>query len=331
MDTHQLGSSELNVSDLGIGLAALGRPGYINLGHAADLNQNYEEESMRTHAHQVLNAAYAGGVRYFDAARSYGKAEDFLGTWIESRGFNPGEIAVGSKWGYTYTAGWQVDAEVHEVKEHSISVLEKQYQESRSNLGAHLDLYQIHSATLESGVLTNRDVHSELARLKSGGLLIGFSVSGSQQAQVIERALQVEVNGVRLFDSVQVTWNLLERSTTRILEYANRVGVGIIVKEALANGRLTDKNNISQDRQKTSVLKEEAGRLNTTIDALALAAVLNQPWADVVLSGAARVEHLESNLKAVEVAYDGEAESRLSKLAENPRLYWETRSSLAWN
>jgi aryl-alcohol dehydrogenase-like predicted oxidoreductase len=45
--------------------------------------------------------------RYFDAARSYGRAEEFLGGWLAARGIGPDEVAVGSKWGYTYTANWQ--------------------------------------------------------------------------------------------------------------------------------------------------------------------------------------------------------------------------------
>ena len=47
-------------------------------------------------------------VRYFDAARSYG-AEAFLASWLERNGLGPGEVTVGSKWGYEYSAGWRVD------------------------------------------------------------------------------------------------------------------------------------------------------------------------------------------------------------------------------
>ncbi len=110
---------------MGLGLAALGRPGYINLGHASDLAGHTDEGSMELAAHAVLDAAYAGGVRYFDAARSYGKAEAFLATWLTRGGFEPGEVTVGSKWGYTYTAGWRVDAPVHEVKDLSVATLRR--------------------------------------------------------------------------------------------------------------------------------------------------------------------------------------------------------------
>src|SRR5580693_3392224 len=85
--TVSLGETDLVVSRIGLGLAALGRPGYITLGHAGDL----------------------AGERYFDAARSYGLAEEFLGSWLAARGLGRADVTVGSKWGYTYTAGWRVD------------------------------------------------------------------------------------------------------------------------------------------------------------------------------------------------------------------------------
>jgi len=105
-------------------MAALGRPGYINLGHAEDLGSNYDMAAMERHAHEVLDAAWKAGVRYFDAARSYGDGERFLGSWLCLRAISPQSVTVGSKWGYTYTADWRVDAEVHEVKEHSLPVLQ---------------------------------------------------------------------------------------------------------------------------------------------------------------------------------------------------------------
>src|ERR1043166_6047707 len=102
METRTLGKSGLVVSRLGLGLAALGTPGYINLGHARDLDQDYGQAAMEHRAHAVLDAAWAMGVRYFDAARSYGLAEQFLARWLQSRRILPGAVTIGSKWGYTY-------------------------------------------------------------------------------------------------------------------------------------------------------------------------------------------------------------------------------------
>ena len=38
--------------------------------------------AMERHAHEVLDAACEAGVRYFDAARSYGRGEEFLASWL---------------------------------------------------------------------------------------------------------------------------------------------------------------------------------------------------------------------------------------------------------
>ncbi|PDW00206.1 aldo/keto reductase [Candidatus Chloroploca asiatica] len=327
MQLRNLGASGLAVTPLGLGLAALGRPGYLNLGHAEDLAANYDVAVMRQRAYAVLDAAWAAGVRYFDAARSYGRAEEFLGGWLHERQFDPAAVTVGSKWGYTYTAGWQVVAEAHEVKAHELDVFERQLIESQVLLTPYFNLYQIHSATLESGVLDNLPVLTALARLKAQGVAIGLSVSGPRQAEVIRRALAVMIDGVRLFDCVQATWNLLETSAGPALAEAHAAGVGVIVKEALANGRLTDRNADPA----LAALDRVCAERSATRDALALAVAMAQPWADVVLSGAASVAHLQANLRAGEVADAETAASALAALVESPAAYWATRARLAWN
>lgn len=319
------------LTPLGLGLAALGRPGYINLGHADDLNETYAISAMEAHAHAVLDAAWEAGIRYIDAARSYGKAEAFLSRWLATRKISADAITVSSKWGYTYTADWQVTlpkGEKHEVKEHSLPVLQRQIQESHELLGTHLDLYQIHSVTLESGVLDDTAVLNRLSELRADGLAIGLSVSGDRQAETIWRALEVEIDNQPLFSSVQATWNLLERSATNALQAVHDVGWVVITKEALANGRLT-RRGISADTQHP--LQFQANKHTTTIDALALAAVIQQPFVDVTLSGAATVEQLHSNVAALQVAWNDDLTVALTGLAEPSEQYWKTRSQLRWN
>jgi len=303
-DERTLGGTGLRVSPIGLGLAALGRPGYINLGHGRDLAGEANVVALERRTHEVLDAAHAAGLRYFDAARSYGRAEDFLASWLDARAISPGAVTVGSKWGYVYTADWHIEADRHEVKDLSAANLRRQSAESRALLGDHLALYQIHSATLESGVLDDAAVRDELTGLREQGLAIGFTASGPRQRETIERAL--EVGG---FDSVQATWNLLERSAGPALAAAHEAGLGVIVKEALANGRL----------------------IGTVPDSVAIAAVLAQPWADVVLSGAVTVEQLEGNLRAFDVDYDESLNAELAQLAEDRDSYWSTRAALAWN
>jgi aryl-alcohol dehydrogenase-like predicted oxidoreductase len=327
MERVQFGKTKLWVTKIGLGMAALGRPGYINLGHQDDVQGNLDESAMEAHAHKMLELGYQKGIRYFDAARSYGKAEKFLSSWIADQQ----DLVIGSKWGYTYTAGWKVKAVQHEVKEHSISMLNRQWQESLETLGRQPDIYHIHSATPESAVLQNAQVIDRLWELKSRGVIIGLSLSGQEQADTLEQSMEIRDNDSYLFQSVQVTWNMLETSASNALLKARDAGYGIIVKEALANGRLTERNNSADFTEKLNSLKFIAAKHNTGVDAISIAFVLHQPWATVVLSGAATPEHLLSNLKALEVCLDDEEIRLLQTFNESPVDYWKTRSGLAWN
>lgn len=314
------------MTEIGLGLAALGRPAYINVGRDADLGASRSVADLEQRTHAVLEAAYDAGVRYFDVARSYGLAEAFLASWLDHRRLPPGEVTVGSKWGYTYTADWRLDAAENEVKDHSPATFRRQYRESREILGDRLRLYQIHSATMESGVLEDRELWSELAGLRSDGLAVGFTTSGPRQADVIRRATAIEVDGVRLFDTVQATWNLLEPSAGPALAEASAAGLGVLVKEALANGRLTDRGCGGRP-----ALLEIARRIGASLDAVALAAVLANPWVDVALSGAVTVAQLESNLGAVEIPLSASDVGALMTFAEPAERYWEERKQLPWS
>ena len=321
--TLRLGSTALTVSRLGLGLAALGRPAYINLERQRDLGSDRGVADMERRCHEMLDAAFAAGIRYVDAARSYGMAENFLASWLKARNPPRDGLTIGSKWGYSYVGSWRLDAPVHEVKDLSADTLSRQIAESRSWLGDRLQLYQIHSATLESRVLENLDVLRELQQLRSTGLVIGLTVTGPHQSDVIRRALQVSVDGVNPFQVVQATWNLLERSAADALAEAKAHGWGVIIKEALANGRLI---NQADGEHVKKIMKEAVAR-RTTVDALALAAPLSQPWADVVLSGAVTSAQLASNLSAVAVAREP---INWPDIAEPAADYWARRSSLTW-
>jgi aryl-alcohol dehydrogenase-like predicted oxidoreductase len=321
-----LGSTGLQVTPVGLGLAAVGRPAYITLGRRADLGTGRGVDDMRRRSHELLDAAYDAGVRYVDAARSYGRAEEFLAEWLRLRGLERGDLTVGSKWGYSYTGDWRMDAKVQEVKDHSLATLQRQYGESRGLLGDHLRLYQIHSATLESGVLEDTAVLRELARLREAGLVIGLTTSGPRQRETLERALEVEVDGANPFASVQATWNLLEPSVGPALAEASRRGWGVIVKEAVANGRLTPHGLGAEQR----VLHRVADRRGTSVDAVAIATVLANPWVDVALSGAVNPRQLGSNLAAEGLELDADDQAELAQLAMPPERYWAERGELPW-
>ena len=109
-------------------------------------------------------------------------------------------------------------------------------EETKEHIGEYLNLYQVHSATFESGILTNRDVHAALQKMKEEkGCEIGLSVSGPNQDELIREAMQIKVNSGeeqhRLFDSVQCTYNILEQRPSKALQEAHEEGLDIIIKE----------------------------------------------------------------------------------------------------
>jgi len=316
MPMTPLAGGALLVSRIGLGLAALGRPAYITSGRDGDLPDR-SVSGLRARTFQVLDAAYQAGVRYVDAARSYGRAEEFLGAWLAERGH--ADVVAGSKWGYRYTGDWRLDAPRHEVKEHSLPTFRTQLAQTRVLLGSWLRLYQVHSLTRESGLLGNRPLVNALAELRDEGVLIGLTTSGPGQAEVIRRALDVVVGGRPLFAAAQVTWNVLETSAGAAAAEAAAAGWTILVKEALANGRLAPGGDSA------GKLAGVAAEHGVTADAVALAVTLANPWASVVLSGAATVAQLRSNVTALSVR-----DLRLPDLAERPEAYWTTRAARPW-
>lgn len=202
-------------------------------------------------------------------------------------------------------------------------------EETNECLGEYLSLYQIHSATFESGVLKNEEVHAALDKCRSErGWTIGLSVSSPQQGDVLSTAMKLTVQGGqrKLFDSVQCTYNLLEQRPGHMLQEAQNAGMDIIIKEGLANGRIL---------QHASVLNYSQ-QLGCTPDQLALACILAQPFEPRVLSGAISPDQLQSNLGASRIA---------ETLRQDPTLleeimkscvmesedYWAERTALAWN
>lgn len=305
------------VPRIGLGLAALGRPAYITLGRDADLGADRPVELMEARTHEVLDAAWDAGVRYVDAARSYGYAERFLGTWLAAHPGRRDQLVVGTKWGYRYVAGWRTDVEVHEVKEHSPAMFDVQWPETIAALGGVPDLENVHSVTPDSPALTDPELLARFRDLVAQGVRVGFSTSGARQGDAIDAALALRDSP---FSVVEATWNALEPSSGAALARAHDAGWFVLVKEAVANGRLTPDG----DEPGYAALADEDGQ---TPDAHAIGWALAQPFADLVLSGAVTVDQLRSNLAA---RPPRTAPAALAALAEPPERYWAERSALPW-
>lgn len=317
------------VMNIGIGTAAIGRPHYINIKTKSSKSDAFNREQFIQEGIKILSVAYQNGIRNFDTAPGYGIAEEIILKWLELE--KPKGISISTKWGYTYVANFDINAPQHEIKEHSLAKLNEQWKYS-SQLLPFLNIYQIHSATLDSGVLDNQEVLNRLFELKrEHGIEIGLSASGENQNKIIEKALSVKINDELLFDSFQITYNIFDQSASILKEKLKQFNRKIIVKEALANGRIFPNDKYPEYKNAYQHLSQLSEKYEVGVDAIALRFCLDtlQPYS--VLSGASEEEHLISNLKANTFKLLPSEIKTLQSFAVKPLLYWKERKLLVWN
>lgn len=316
------------IKNIGLGTAAIGRPLYINVKQQAE-QAPFSLEQFKEDGLQVLNDAYDNGVRYFDTSPGYGLAEALVIDWLRSK--NDPEIKVSTKWGYTYVADFDPNATEHEVKEHSLSKLNEQWEVSKQLL-PNLNLYQIHSATLDTGVLENKEVLARLHEIKKvHGITIGLTTTGANQSEVLGKALSVEVENEALFQSFQCTFNILDQSIYEYSEALNALSGPLIIKEALANGRLIPNQKFTEYSQLYFAQTKFSQLYEVGADAVALRYCMDKFPNAIVLSGANNHEHLIANLKADEFSFRQADLSQLDSHGIAPETYWQERKELQWN
>ena len=104
-----------------------------------------------------------------------------------------------------------------------------------------------------------KDILNELAHLKKEhNLKIGITTTGTNQVEVIQKALTVFVDGEQLFDVFQVTYNFLDQSLLEIIEELQHQNKSIVIKEALANGRIFRNENYPHYQKMYTALEDLA-------------------------------------------------------------------------
>lgn len=317
----------METQKIGLGTAAIGRPQYINIR-----NKNtgaFALNAFKANGCKVLETAYQQGIRYFDTAPGYGLAEQLLYDWVKDK--KDDSIEVATKWGYTYVADFEPNARTHELKDHSITQLVKQWKVSKKLL-PYLSTLQIHSATFDTGVLENEEVLQMLAQIKSEhGILIGLTTTGDNQIEVLKKALEVKVENAPLFEVFQITYNILDQSLLKISDLIKANGNRIVIKEALANGRVFPNPNYPAYKDMYIALGQMANKYSVGIDAIALQFCIQTVDPFMVLSGASEPAQIRENLKSNGFQLLEDDLSKLKSFRINTADYWFERKQLHWN
>ncbi len=318
--------SKNKAQKLGFGTAAIGRPQYINIKRKRKTSFSLVE--FKKEGWDILELAYKNGIRYFDTAPGYGMAEQLLIEWAKTKRDNAIEIA--SKWGYVYKANFDLNAVLHEVKEHTLNRLNTQWITTSQAL-PYLSTYQIHSATFETGVLSNQTILERLYEMKNKHQIkIGLTSTGKNQKAVLEKAINIQVNGEDLFDTFQLTYNILDQSCFEIASVIAQKNKRVVIKEAVANGRLMPNENYPNYSELYQTLQKIADHHNVGIDAIALRFCMDTVSTYSVLSGAALPEHLVDNLKSETFHLTDDEIDLLKSFQSTPEDYWQERKQLEW-
>jgi len=222
MEYTTLGSSDLNVSRIGLGTWAIG--GWMWGG-------TDEETSIDTIRHAVEL-----GVTLIDTAPVYGmgRSEEILGKAIARQGLRE-QVVLATKCALNWS-----DDETKVWREATRARIEREVEDSLRRLGTdRIDLYQIHWPDPKTPMEETARAMDDL--LRAGKIrAIGVSNFSPEQMDAFRAVAPLHAN--------QPPYNLFERETGEaVLPYCARHGIGTLTYGALCRGLLSGK--MTRERQ----------------------------------------------------------------------------------
>lgn len=259
-----IGRSGPHVSALGLGTVKLGRTTGVKYPQAVRLPSNEQ-------ARALLDEAFALGVTLLDTAPAYGQSEHRLG-----------ELLAGDSrpWTISTKAGEHFDGERSSF-DFSAPGLRASVEQSCRRIGRdELDIVLLHCDGIIERSDGLADALAALARCRDAGLVraIGASTKGVEGG-LAAAALAAD----RLCDVVMVTLHPDDRSELPVVHAAQRAGVGVLIKKALASGHGPKGQGPSG-----------VGR--------AIELALRHARADAVVIGTTNIDHLREAASAARVA-----------------------------
>ena len=276
--TFDLGG-DLTVHRLGYGAMQLPGPGV------------WGEPADRAAAVRVVQAAVEQGVDFIDTADSYGPlvSEQIIAEALHPY---PEQLVIGTKAGLTRTGPGEW------VPVGRPAYLKQQVELSLRHLKVdRIDLMQLHRIDSEVPLA---DQLGAFAELKEQGKVRHIGVSEVSVEEL--RAAQA----VTPIVSVQNLYNLTNRKSQDVLDYATAEGIAFIPWFPIATGDLA-----KPDSPVAAVAKE----LDATPSQVALAWLLQKSPVILPIPGTKSVEHLTENMGAAQLTLSADEMARLDDLA----------------
>jgi aryl-alcohol dehydrogenase-like predicted oxidoreductase len=299
MRYRRLGSSDLHVSEIGLGSWL-----------------TYSGGVERERAVACVERALAVGINFIDTANVYGRgaSESFLGEVLSSRPRDSYVLATKLYWPMSAEDRGLSRAQIFKQLDASLARLRTDY----------VDLYQCHRYDYGTPLEETMEALTEVVR-QGKARYLGFSEWLPEQIQAA-----LDLPGVEKFVSSQPEYSLLSRRPEHgVIDVCAANGISQIVWSPLAQGVLTGKYRpgepLPQGSRATSAsmggfignyldddvleavqrLRPIAEGLGITLAQLALAWVLREPNVASAIVGASRPEQVEANAAASGVELDG--------------------------
>lgn len=301
MKKRQLGTSDLLVSEIGLGCMSLG--------------------TDKEQAESILDAAVYEGINYFDTADLYdfGLNEEFVGDALKNR---RQDIILATKAGNRWNENkdsWTWDpskAYIKEAVKHSLKRLQTDY----------IDLYQLHGGTIEDNIDETIEAFEDL---KKEGVIRYYGIS-SISPNVIKQ--YVEKSSIV---SVMMQYSLLDRRPEEWFSFLKEHNVSVIGRGPLAKGLLTDQwERKVSEKGYLSYSEAELKHLLPSIDSAsdlpmtetALRYCLKQDVVGSMIPGASQIEQIQANCRAANARPLTNEESIALQAITKTEIYDQHRS-----
>jgi aryl-alcohol dehydrogenase-like predicted oxidoreductase len=214
MELRTLGSTGILVSPLGLGTVKLGRNQQVKYPSAFELPRDREVLGL-------LDLARELGINLLDTAPAYGSSQERLGRLLGTR---RSEWVIVSKVGEIFEHG---ESRFDFSFEHTVTTVEQSLSTLKTD---YLDCVLIHSSGEDLQILEQEGALDALRELKRRGLIRAHGMS----SKTIEGGLRV----VREMDVVMATCNLDYNRELPVLEAADALGKGVLIKKGLMSGHV---------------------------------------------------------------------------------------------
>ncbi|MEH6943026.1 aldo/keto reductase [Bacillus sp. JJ722] len=280
MKKRKIGSSNLLVSEIGLGCMSLG----------TDVKK----------AEQIIHTALDQGINYFDTADLYnfGINEEIVGKTLKSvRNDIILATKVGNKWNDDKTSwNWNASkAYIKQAVKASLQRLQTDY----------IDLYQLHGGTMEDN---HEEVIQVFNELVQEGVIRYFGISS-----IRPNVINSYTSSSNLV-SVMMQFSILDRRPEEWIPLLSENNISIIARGPLAKGLLTEKmlQKSTTSIKENGYLQYDFDELNKvlerihdvfslrTMQEIALQYVLSHPTVSAVIPGASSPEQVIANVKAVQ-------------------------------